>query len=122
MRKFACIISLVLMHGISTMALAQDGNTELDGNCVYPQKPSIADGTTATEAQMISSQQDLKEYLAKGNDFLACLEKEESELAADAAKGLKDRINRTYNAVVDDMNTVAESFNSSLRAYRAQNQ
>jgi len=122
MKKFVSVIALVLMHGISTSALAVGDRTELSGACVYPEKPAIVDGKSATEAQMINSQKEMKEYLALGNEFLTCLEKEEGELTAQAAEENKARINTTYNTVVDDMNTVAESFNTALRAYKAQNQ
>ncbi|MEX2353982.1 MAG: hypothetical protein WD709_07320, partial [Gammaproteobacteria bacterium] len=114
--------ALVFMHGISSSALAAGDRTELRGDCSYPEKPAVVDGSTATEAQMINSQKALKDYLALGNEFLACLEKEEGELTAEAAKENAERVNQTYNAVVDEMNAAAEEFNTSLGAYRAQNQ
>jgi len=122
MKKLVYVISLVFFYVMSTNVLAVGDRTELSGSCVYPEKPTAVDGSTATEAQMINSQKEMKEYLALGNDFLACLEKEETELTETAAKELKERINTTYNTVVDDMNGVAESFNTALRAYKAQNQ
>lgn len=122
MKKFMCVTALVLTYGISSIALAEGDRTELRGDCDYPDKPAVVDGSTASEAEMISSQTALKDYLALGNEFLACLEKEEGELTEEAAEELKEGINQTYNAVVDEMNAAAEEFNTALGAYRQQNQ
>jgi hypothetical protein len=126
MNKTVWTSAIVLACSISTTAFAQS-DTGFSGDCSYPDRPAIADGNTATEAQMIDSQKAMKAYLALGNDFLACLEKEEVALneKMDITPELKEeqraRLITTHNAVVDDMNAVAEAFNTSLRAFKSKN-
>jgi hypothetical protein len=131
MKKTVWMSAAILAFGISINATAQSEQTtqtDLIGNCSYPDRPTIADGNTATEAEMIESQKGMKDYLAKGNEFLACIDQEEAALTANTditpelAAENKARLTQTYNAVVDDMNAVAESFNTSLRAFKSKAQ
>ena len=125
MKKTVWSIAFTVVCGISANAYAQD-KLEFSGDCVYPTKPVIVNGNTATEAEMIKSQQEMKAYLVLGNEFLTCLDKEEGLAKADATsdqkKEFKARIDSTHNAAVDDMNAIAELFNAALRAYKGKNQ
>lgn len=125
MNKTVWSIAFTVVCGISANAYAQD-KLEFSGDCVYPTKPEIVNGNTATEAEMIKSQQEMKSYLALGNEFLTCLDKEEGLVKADATSDqkteFKARIDSTHNAAVDDMNAIAELFNAALRAYKGKNQ
>lgn len=107
------------------MAVNADTPLTFQGGCEYPSRPDGVDGAKATEAQMLQFQKDMKEYLAKGNDFLSCLEKEEAMIASDASEEQKQefkaKIIQTHNAVVDEMNAIADQFNTALRAYKSQN-
>ncbi len=108
-----------------TTAFAQDA-LEFSGDCTFPDKPSGVDGSTASEAQMIEFQKNMKAYLAEGNEFLACLEKEEDQMPSSATpeqqEEFKAKVTQTYNMVVDEMNSIADQFNTALRAYKSQNQ
>lgn len=119
------MILLVVAQGLAFNVSAQD-KLEFSGNCTYPDKPRGADGSTATEAQMLDFQKAMKDYLALGNAFLECLDKEEGMMTKDAteeqAQEFKAQITQTYNAVVDEMNAIADEFNTALRAYKKQNQ
>jgi hypothetical protein len=120
------LIAFTLVCGFSVNSYAQD-KIEFSGACVYPTKPTIVNGNTATEAEMIKSQQDMKAYLALGNEFLTCLDKEATtQIKADTPKEQADefkaRIDATHNAAVDDMNAIAELFNAALRAFKGKNQ
>jgi len=125
MNKTVRLIAITLVCGFSVSTFAQD-KLEFSGNCVYPTKPTIVNGNTATEAEMIKSQQDMKAYLALGNEFLTCLDMEAGLTKADATddqkKEFKARVDATHNAAVDDMNAIAELFNAALRAYKGKNQ
>ena len=108
---------------------------EFSGECNYPESPAFdaavwtyaagVDGSTATEAQMLTFQKEMKDYLALGNAFLECLDNEESDMdtsaSAEDQEEFKAKITQTYNAVVDEMNAVADQFNTALRAYKSQN-
>lgn len=132
MKKTIWIITLLAAQGIISHSFAQSGTAvqadpplTFQGNCVYPSKPAGVDGSKATEAEMLQFQKEMKEYLAKGNEFLACLDKEEKLVSKDATEEQKQefkaKITQTYNAVVDEMNAISDEFNSALRAYKSQN-
>jgi len=120
LRTILFLVSVSLLN----VAYAQDA-LEFSGSCTYPDKPAGVDGSSASEAEMIGFQKNMKDYLAKGNDFLACLEKEESKIAssssAEQKEEFKAKITQTYNMVVDEMNAIADQFNTALRAYKNQN-
>jgi len=109
---------LIFLLGVFTHPGAQTEQVELD-ECVYPDRPSIANGRTATEQEMLQSQQQVKEYLAQGNKFLECLGKQE-QVQAETDED-KAKFAAIHNAVVDDMNAVAELFNAAIRAYNGRN-
>jgi hypothetical protein len=123
MKKSVWIILLLVAQLFIFNVMAQD-KLEFSGNCVYPDKPAGVDGSTATEAQMLAFQKDMKDYLAKGNDFLSCLDKEESmaskDASADQLEEFKARVTLSYNAVVDEMNAIADQFNTALKNYKNQ--
>ena len=125
MKKSAWMILVLAAQFVTFNVLAQD-KLEFSGNCSYPDKPTGVDGSTVTEAQMLTFQKNMKDYLAKGNTFLECIEKEEgmmtTKASAEEQEEFKARITQTYNAVVDEMNAIADEFNTALRAYKNQNQ
>ncbi len=126
MKRTVWLIAFILVCGFSANSYAQD-KLEFSGNCTYPTKPEIVNGNTATEAEMIASQKEMKDFLALSNEFLACLDKEENivvkpNTTQDQKKAFKSLVNSAHNAAVDDMNAVAELFNSALRAYKGKNQ
>ena len=123
--KNVVLVVLVGMAQCLVFSVSAQDRLEFKGDCVYPDQPSGVDGSTATEAEMLNFQKEMKEYLAKGNAFLECLDKEEAQVSDDATEEqlqeFKARITQTYNAVVDEMNAIADAFNTALRAYKAQN-
>ncbi len=119
-------MAFTLVCGFSANSYAQD-KLEFSGNCNYPTKPEIVNGNSATEAEMIASQKEMKDYLALSNEFLTCLDKEEGlvvkpDATKDQKKGFKALVDSAHNAAVDDMNAIAELFNAALRAYKGKNQ
>ena len=93
--------------------------------CDYPARASVPDGATATKEDMIAGQTSVKEYMAKMEEYLSCIEAEEA--AATLALGDVDEettrrrneiFNGKYNGAVEEMNRVAEEFNMQVRAYK----
>ena len=122
MKKTVWLIAFTLLCGLSANTYAQD-KLEFSGNCKYPAKPAIVNGNTATEAEMIASKKDLDAYVAGAQEFLGCLDKEESvavkpDSTDDQKKVFKAMVDSAYNAAVDDMNASAELFNAALRAFK----
>ena len=123
MKKAVWIILTLVTQVIIIPAYAQE-KLEFSGDCTYPEKPVGVDGSTATEAQMITFQKDTKEFQAKGKIFLECLDKEEGQISsradAEQKEEFKAKVTQSYNAVVDEMNVSAEQFNAALKAYKSQ--
>lgn len=92
--------------------------------CNYPQKIDLPNGAQATQEEMIAGQKAVKQYMADMNEFLDCLEAETKGEAVDgeAVEVTAEReqiLSKRHNAAVDEMETVAASFNEAVRAYKA---
>lgn len=105
---------------LSTIALAGVAHAE----CSRPPEPTVPDGASASQEEMVQGQQDVKSFVEETNAFLDCLEAEEKEATAaaeEAEEPLTAEQRNTYvdryNAAVDVMQKVAESFNAELRVF-----
>lgn len=96
--------------------------------CEYPPKPGqFPDGTTATLEQMVAAQKGVKQFMAAMDAYLKCVDEENPPAPAgtqltDAQKKEQDAREKVrvqkHNAAVTDEETVAESFNVQLHAYK----
>ncbi len=106
---------------ITTQAAAPNDTSasgELSDKCSYPQQPAIPNGNKATEAELIAAQKRMKTYLAEGDEFIACLDRVQSNWTEEEATEKKPIAIIYHNRVVDDMNEVADLFNSAVRAFK----
>lgn len=71
---------------------------------------SIPDGKTASEAEMAAAQQAVKDFVSRGEAYIACLEDDGSltSVARDRRRG----------TTIDEMQAVAANFNRELRHFR----
>ena len=96
--------------------------------CEYPDSVEIPNGATATRDEMLAAQQDVKDYIAAMEVYLACIaEEEEALLATQEQIGMIDDeelINRSraltlkHNDAVEQMELVAARFNEEVRIVR----
>ncbi|MBB3167416.1 hypothetical protein [Simiduia aestuariiviva] len=70
--------------------------------CVKPNAPELPDPASAVTAQMIKAKNDVKAYLDAANGYIDCV------------KGSASR----HNAMVDEMEKVADTFNAAVRTYK----
>ena len=70
--------------------------------CDKPSAPELPDPASAVTAQMIKAKNDVKSYLDAANTYIDCV------------KGNASR----HNAMVEEMEKVADTFNSAVRAYK----
>ena len=91
---------------------------ELNSACAYPDKPSIPDGRNSTQDEMLQAQARMKAFIADGNDYIACLDKQEKTWGDDATKNDHQLVVVLHNKAVDDMQSVADLFNQAVRAYK----
>jgi hypothetical protein len=84
-------------------------------DCVLPPAPSkIPDGNSASEQEMITAMQTLKEYNADVDTYLKCLEFETKQNRLSAGDQEK-----MHNTAVDTMQKVASKFNEQVRTFKA---
>jgi hypothetical protein len=87
--------------------------------CDYPtQLPEIPDGKTATNDQMITAQNAVKDYVAKMNAYLSCLDDEVNALGDTVTDAQKKVQVEKHNAAVDAMQGLADKYNAEVRAYK----
>ena len=84
-------------------------------DCVLPPAPSkIPDGSTASQQEMVTAMQTLKEYNADVETYSKCLEFEAKQ----------NRLSRTdeekmHNSAVDTLQKIAAKFNEQVRTFKA---
>ena len=103
--KRTCL-ALALVCGLNVVARAE---------CVLPPAPSkIPDGSTASEQEMLTAMQTLKEYNTDVETYTKCLEFE-------ARQNLLSRSDaeRMHNSAVETLQKIASKFNEQVRTYKA---
>ncbi|BFM10557.1 hypothetical protein R50072_07100 [Simiduia litorea] len=91
MTKF--LAAFVTFFALSASALAA---------CDKPTAPELPDPANAVTAQMIKAKNDVKTYLDAANGYIDCV------------KGSASR----HNAMIEEMEKVADTFNNAVRAYK----
>jgi hypothetical protein len=87
--------------------------------CDYPaQLPEVPDGKGASSEQMVDTQNAVKDYVAKMNDYLACLDQDMAALGETMTDAQKKIHVEKHNAAVDAMQALADKYNAEVRAYK----
>lgn len=86
--------------------------------CAYPPEVAIPDGKSASKAEMQAASAAVKDYMAKVEDYLACLDKEEADLGDAVTEEQKQLHTSRHNAAVDALNAVAARYNEQVQAYK----
>lgn len=94
--------------------------------CDYPQRATIPNGDTATKDDMLAGQRSVKAYMAAMEEYLTCIEREESETLAQMSELSEEdktarsaALTKKHNAAVEEMEIIAARFNEAVRAYKA---
>ena len=88
------------------------------GACTYPPEVTIPEGRSASKEAMMAASDAVKEYMAKVDEYLACLDKEEADLGDAVTEEQKQVHTSRHNAAVDAMNAVASRYNEQVREYK----
>ena len=104
-------------------AIAEHHATEetVSQECGLPTTPIVPDGNVASEDELISAQKAMKGYQALLAEYRECLVAGEKKLdpdAEDTADRIKDN-KAKYDASIDAEESIAEKFNTTVRAYKA---
>jgi hypothetical protein len=99
---------------LAAAAVAYCVSLAAQADCVLPPAPSkIPDGNTASEQEMVTAMQTLKEYNADVDTYLKCLEFETKQNRLSAGDQEK-----MHNTAVDTLQKVATKFNEQVRTFK----
>jgi len=125
MKLSALCSAFLLIFGIvsaqTVLAQVEAASTEVIETCPLPEKPSIPNGLKASEEDMLEAQQGIKNYIAKGEAVLACLDGLRTSWGETPTEEQLQINELFYNKMVDEMQAVGELFNSAVRAYKGRN-
>jgi hypothetical protein len=97
------------------VAVAYAASVPVYADCVLPPAPSkIPDGSTASQQEMLTAMQTLKEYNADVDTYMKCLDFEAKQNRL--THGDEERM---HNAAVDALTKVAAKFNEQVRTFKA---
>lgn len=82
--------------------------------------PEVPDGASAGEEAMAEAGQEIRSFVEGTQAYLSCLESHEAENAEDMSDEQRAEIIKAYNAAVEEMQGVADSFNEQVRRYQEQ--
>ena len=95
--------------------------------CTYPKSPAgLPDGASASQDEMVTGMNTIKEYNAKVSEYLECLETEKNKRIEDAgADAPADQIEqikaihtKRHNAAVEELEATASRFNEQVKVYK----
>ena len=125
MKLSALCSACLLIFGIASvqvaLAQAESASTEVIETCPLPEKPSIPNGLKASEEEMLKAQRGIKDYIAKGEAVLACLDDLRQGWGETASEEQLQINDLFHDKMVDEMQAVGELFNSAVRAYKGRN-
>lgn len=89
---------------------------QLAGHCLVDERPELPDGGTATLDQMITAQERVRDFMARSEESIDCLDEvsKEGELTDDQ----RSLIIRAHNDTVDVMEEIAGTFNAQIGIFR----
>ena len=113
------IFILIFLTSLSFGVLAADGKRiDESKKCHIPEKPIVPYGHTASEQEIVEAQKKVKAYIKKGEQYLQCIAALEQDWGENVTPEQKQGIDTLHNGMVDAMESVANSFNSTVRAYK----
>ncbi|MGH8290255.1 MAG: hypothetical protein ACREV7_14720 [Steroidobacteraceae bacterium] len=106
-KRILALAALSAACAVSLQAHADD--------CRLPPAPSkIPDGNTATQQEMITAMETIKQYNGDVQTYLKCLDFE----ARQNQLSVSDQMS-LHNAAVDQLTHVADEFNSQVKTFQA---
>jgi hypothetical protein len=100
---------------LAALAITYAVSLAAHADCVLPPAPSkVPDGNTASEQEMVTAMQTLKEYNGDVDTYLKCLEFEAKQNRL--SRGDQEKM---HNAAVDQLQKIADKFNAQVRTFKA---
>ena len=96
------------------VALTYAASLPAHADCVLPPAPSkIPDGSTASQQEMVTAMQTLKEYNGDVETYLKCLDFEAKQ--NHISSGDQEKL---HNTAVDTLQKIATKFNEQVRTFK----
>lgn len=83
-----------------------------------PATPTLPNGNTATEQDLVAAMKSVKAYQASVAEYRTCLDKISSGLTAEEDQAKKTLLISLHNRTVDDETQVGDLYNSAVRAFK----
>jgi hypothetical protein len=100
---------------LAALAVAYSVSLAAHADCVLPPAPSkIPDGKTASEQEMVTAMQTLKEYNGDVDTYLKCLDFEVKQ--NHISSGDQEKL---HNTAVDTLQKIATKFNEQVRTFKS---
>ena len=112
----------VLTHAVGIFCLLFAGIGFAQIQCVMPQAPSIPDGRTAAESELVATVGEIKVYQQELADYRECLQAEEDALGDNMTADQQRALVKNFNDSVDSEEAVAGEFNEAVAAFKAASQ
>jgi len=95
---------------------------ELDiSGCAFPQAPTVPDGSTASEQQMLDASAAVKAFVAESTKGRECLDAAKQALGEEITEEQLAKYTSVYNTAVDAEVQAGDAWNQAVRAYKAKN-
>ena len=99
---------------LAAFAVAYSVSLAAHADCVLPPAPSkVPDGKTASEQEMVTAMQTLKEYNGDVDTYLKCLDFEAKQNHISSGE-----LEKMHNLAVDTLQKVATKFNEQVRTFK----
>ncbi len=100
---------------LAALAVVYAVSVPVYADCVLPPAPSkVPDGSSASEQEMVTAMQTLKQYNGDVDTYLKCLDFESKQNRLSKADEEK-----LHNTAVDTMTKIAAKFNEQVRTFKA---
>ena len=100
------------------VAESADLNLNIE-DCAYPDPPVIPDGATVTEDELRRAAGSVRDYQTAMEASLTCLDEAQADLGEDITEEQLSALNTLYNNGIEQLTTIADSFNQQLRIFKA---
>ncbi len=122
----SCHVMVVILCAFisSAYSMAEDTSStsgEILTSCPLPTKPGIPNGRTSSEAEMIAAQREMQAYMDDSNQVLECLKQLEAGWGEETSDEQRAIVVLFHNKVVEEMESIADLFNSAVRAFKGKN-
>jgi hypothetical protein len=100
---------------LPALAIALVTSLPTYADCVLPPAPSrIPDGSKASEQEMMTAMQTMKEYSADVDTYMKCLDFEARQKHVS-----RDQADKLHDTAVDTLQKLATKFNEQVRTFKS---